>query len=129
MTIVVTHPMVGDHHHILSTEEPLLHILVLPDQQSAKIERFPFYMYFDSLEQAQRLRDMINALLDLNPTIRRHVPSDSAPSTVVLCDRDQQIYAKAREMYEDIGDDPGCKSDRIDAMFEMFDRLLKASRP
>jgi len=50
-------------------------IMINPERSSVKIEMSPSRrLYFDNLDEARQLRDMLNILLEMSPTIKPHVP-------------------------------------------------------
>ncbi len=62
---------------------------------------------------------------DVPPSEDKPITQDEMPRCIVLDGDERKIYAKARKMYKEyMSDDPGCKSDDLDAMFEMFDEWL-----
>jgi len=53
------------------------------------------------------------------------ITQDEMPRCLVLDGEQRKLYAKARKMYRDLCDDPGCHSDTLEAVFTMFDEWLK----
>ena len=70
----------SDNQTILCANKTLYSIYIDHERGTAKLECFPQYLYFESIDEARDIRDMLNALLELNPAIKPNVPRfSSAP--------------------------------------------------
>ena len=77
--VVMTHAH-NDNLSILCANSTLYSIYIDRERGTAKLECYPQYLYFESIEEARDIRDMLNALLEVNPVIKPNVPRfSSAP--------------------------------------------------